>query len=487
MTALALLLLPAAAAWLALGTGSAPADAGRWPGPLRLPLAFGLGVATSAAVFGACLLAGLTPDPLYVAVETVVLGAAVLALLRWRRLAGLRGGGRAGAGRREPVGRLLPAAFAAVCALDLAWFAAASRAEPHGEWDAWAIWNLKARFLLHGGEHWRNLFSPLLPHPDYPLLLPWTVARLWLAEGGTPLAPALVALGFAAATVALLVSAVGAVAGRRAGLLAGLLLVATLGFVRQAAAQYADVPLAFFVLAAVACLTLAGTARRGAAAWLAGAGALAGAAALTKNEGLLFAVAAVAGALALRPGAGAEPATPRRIALLLAGAAPFLAVLAWGKLSGAWANDLFQDAGAAPLLARALDTSRHWRVAAGLGAAVLGMATPLLAPLAVATLAAGRRRVGPRPPLAAGVLALALVAAGYAAVLLATPHDPAWHVATAADRLVMQLWPAALFLLFAGVPPPVAPEAANGALTGAGPAVRFGAREDARKGLDKPE
>jgi hypothetical protein len=25
---------------------------------------------------------------------------------------------------------------------------------PNGEWDAWAIWNQKARFLLRGGHDW---------------------------------------------------------------------------------------------------------------------------------------------------------------------------------------------------------------------------------------------------------------------------------------------------------------------------------------------
>src|SRR5207237_5909321 len=32
-------------------------------------------------------------------------------------------------------------------------------AAPHGAWDAWAIWNLRARFLFLGGVHWRDAFS----------------------------------------------------------------------------------------------------------------------------------------------------------------------------------------------------------------------------------------------------------------------------------------------------------------------------------------
>ncbi len=58
-------------------------------------------------------------------------------------------------------------------------FVLLSKNNPHGNWDAWAIWNMHARFLYRGGASWRVLFSPELAysHPDYPLLLPELVAR----------------------------------------------------------------------------------------------------------------------------------------------------------------------------------------------------------------------------------------------------------------------------------------------------------------------
>src|SRR3989338_3737578 len=45
---------------------------------------------------------------------------------------------------------------------------------PFGDWDAWALWNMKAKFLLLSSHSWRELFS-LHWHtqPDYPLLLPF--------------------------------------------------------------------------------------------------------------------------------------------------------------------------------------------------------------------------------------------------------------------------------------------------------------------------
>jgi hypothetical protein len=56
---------------------------------------------------------------------------------------------------------------------------------PHGSWDAWAIWNMRARFLYRGGVHWAQAFSEkyLWSHPDYPVLVPGNVARIWDYRG----------------------------------------------------------------------------------------------------------------------------------------------------------------------------------------------------------------------------------------------------------------------------------------------------------------
>jgi len=55
-----------------------------------------------------------------------------------------------------------------------------------GAWDAVSIWNLKAHFLLRAGPYWSDAIDPALlqSHPDYPLLLPLTIARIWRYAGG---------------------------------------------------------------------------------------------------------------------------------------------------------------------------------------------------------------------------------------------------------------------------------------------------------------
>src|SRR5262249_40595038 len=56
---------------------------------------------------------------------------------------------------------------------------------PYGRWDAWAIWNLHAKFLAAPSAAWRGMFDAALgwSQPDYPLLLPSAVARGWTFAG----------------------------------------------------------------------------------------------------------------------------------------------------------------------------------------------------------------------------------------------------------------------------------------------------------------
>ena len=145
-------------------------------------------------------------------------------------------------------------------ALALAAFLFLSWTRPHGDWDAWKTWNLKARFLHCGTPLWKSMFRPELETslPDYPLLLPGAVARLWSALGEESTAvPIAIAGFFAFGAVALLAAAATLLRGWRTGLFAGLALAGTSTFVKQGAWQMADVPLAFFFLAAVALTAIA--------------------------------------------------------------------------------------------------------------------------------------------------------------------------------------------------------------------------------------
>src|ERR1043166_3323601 len=64
---------------------------------------------------------------------------------------------------------------------------------PNGGWEALGNWNLRAVFLFRGGEHWKNVFTPLLGSAASPMLLPSSIARIWHYVGEeTAWAPSLV-------------------------------------------------------------------------------------------------------------------------------------------------------------------------------------------------------------------------------------------------------------------------------------------------------
>src|SRR5437868_3828743 len=106
--------------------------------------------------------------------------------------------------------------------------------EPHGGgWDAIAIWNLHARFLFLGGPHWIEGFSTLIPfsHPDYPLLLPASVAHFWTyLQRDAEFVPATIAILFTVSTAALLYSAVRIFRGEAQAVIATIVLVSTPSF-----------------------------------------------------------------------------------------------------------------------------------------------------------------------------------------------------------------------------------------------------------------
>ncbi|MBI2632928.1 MAG: glycosyltransferase family 39 protein [Parcubacteria group bacterium] len=168
-------------------------------------------------------------------------------------------------------------------------FAALAFKQPHGEWDAWAIWNLRARFLFLGGEHWKDAFSSILSwsHLDYPLLLPLTIARQWFYSNSlTLLAPNITAWLFMFLALGMLYSLLSTMRDKQQALFGTILLASTPFFLKHSAEQYADVPLSFFILLFCSLLIFYHTTLDRKILSL--AGIVSGLALWTKNEGILF-------------------------------------------------------------------------------------------------------------------------------------------------------------------------------------------------------
>lgn len=347
-------------------------------------------------------------------------------------------------------------------------------AHPSGDgWDAFAIWNLHARFLFLGGAHWRDGFSSLIPwsHPDYPMLLPAAIAHFWayLGHDGRSV-PAVIALCFTFATVGLLFSSLSMLRGSTSAMLGSLALLTTPFFIEQGTSQYADVPLSFFILATVVHLCFHDQdSADGHVSFslLFLAGLSAGFAAWTKNEGLLF-LCAILAARALiflrhrltRVAARAVPARLREnwmaLIALLAGAAPVLLLVAGFKHFLAPPGDLFSNSAATRH--KLLDPVRYWVALKWFAKGFLRFGdwlipgTILLAGLYFAR-GEGERR-GARPGFRTSRLALIFTLAGFFAIYLITPYDLYWHLRFSLSRLFLQLWPSVIFLFFVALPVP---------------------------------
>ena len=341
--------------------------------------------------------------------------------------------------------------FAVIAATAIVAAVVAYMNAPHGQWDAWAVWNQKARFMYRGDSGWLAMLAHDWSNPGHPWLVPTIVARLWAYAGAElTIVPAMVAMIFGAAIVAVVVGALDA--SRARAWIAGSVLLAAGTFVQQVTSQQADVPFAFFLVSTLVVLreaTLAGGRSEGAMTGaLVLAGTLAGLAAWTKNEGLLVvvAVAALVAWLALRQ------RRPRMAAWWVVGAVPAVVTLAWFKLVVApVAPGYLPEAPTLALvLERLLGPERHavvdpllWQYARAWGGPLAGGVVPL--GLAAAALVAVMR-IGGSTRVVLGVIGIMFV--GYYGIYLLTSMDIEWLVMTTFDRLLVQIWPTLVLAAF---------------------------------------
>jgi hypothetical protein len=452
---------PMAAGYALSGWLRAGPEAAR-PSPLlRASLGLGWGLGASSCLFFAWLLLAGSPGRAYVWADLVLfVDLAVVAAVATRSRGGQGGAdGRLG-GLPRFVRAVLVAALVASLGEGIALFVLLSRRFPHGAWDAWSIWNLRARFLYRAGDDWTVAFHPSLmaTHLDYPLLIPTSVVRCWVYEGReTTTAPALVAFAFAIATVGLLVSSLSALRARSQGMLGGLVLMGTPLLFELGSNQFADVPLAYYILATAVAMAM-GDRAPGSSRWSATAGMMAGFASWTKNEGMLFLVAVLAARLVAVAAARGWRASLREAVAFAIGAAPIVAVVAAFKARFAPPSDFLAAQGPADVVAKLADPSRYVILAETAVAQVAGPGGDnrrlLDVVAAIVVLAAYRLLLGgaPRRPGEPGAsfaaIALALMVAGYVAAYVATPLHLPWHVRYSLSRLVVHLWPLAVFTAF---------------------------------------
>lgn len=360
--------------------------------------------------------------------------------------------------RANPAGMgytvFLKAAFFALLATSVALFVFLYLNSPHGQWDAWAIWNSHARSIFRGEDNWLSLFLNPRSHPDYPLLVPLLVALGWVNTGHeTTLVPAAIAFLYVFASILLAWSSLSSLRSKSQGLLAGLVLAGTLFFIKQGTWQYADVPLSFYFLLTLVLFSFFDSQNDHRLLILAGMAA--GLSAWTKNEGLLFLVSiVVARALVMIPKKGWRGFS-RQTLFFAAGLAPVLVFILYFKVALTPPNDLVSAQGA-DTFARLVDPSRYFLILKTYAVTAVKFTEGLIGlPLLIvyfflAGLDGQRDRISSNTLLAT----LLLMLGGYFLVYLTTPADLTWHLATSLNRLFIQLWPGFVFYFFLTVNTP---------------------------------
>jgi hypothetical protein len=292
--------------------------------------------------------------------------------------------------------------------LFLALYALRAAQIPSGSWDAWAIWNLHAKFLAFADDP--GAFRALgYSHPDYPPLVPLLVAAGWQLTGDTPLVPIIIHGTIYTALLWLM----------RDRQLWAFLMVGAIGLV-YAPTQYADTLLATLFLCAVVAYC------HGRYGW---AGIALGLAALTKNEGLLMVAAFVAAWLVYRR------SVPWR---LLAAAMPLVALTFVYKHWIGVENDVL---GAGGVWARATDVGRYLYISQKTTEMAWAWNNQALVLTAACVYVWGKWRAS--VPL----MAVGLTLIGYLAIYAISPHSPDFHVTFSFHRLLWQLFPATVYLL----------------------------------------
>lgn len=337
---------------------------------------------------------------------------------------------------------------------------------PWGDWDAIMIWTVRARFINRAGTHWADTFTLPAIHPDYPLLIPLSIHRLWqypMVE--LPLAPQLVGATFLVSCMLILWGTLRKYRGSAIAWLGLILLIGNPFFVNFGSLQLADVPLAVAFMAAWAMVLLASheyAANRSSMRWWVVAGVMFGLTLWIKNEGMMMLLASGAGLIVGWSVLLKQDAHARRIVQLktlarrmilpvFTGFFPFLLVWLWAKMTLVASNDLLRAQSQNAQMEKLTDVSRHTEILRAyehmiafnkpVWCSVMLVLLILLAGWHVSALgSAGRMLYG---------MAIAIIVCmlGYYTVYLLSPYDLAWHLETSLSRLMTQFWPA--FVLWA--------------------------------------
>jgi hypothetical protein len=422
---------------------------------IKSSLAIGLGLGISSClVFVSLLLLGSLRREIFL-IEMLLLAVLAGAALRGvkARKGGLCAERAAISVRVLAIQKTLAVGFSIALTLSIFLFTVSSVQKPHGSYDAWSIWNQRARFFFMADGQWRDAFSELLLHPDYPLLIPASVARGWLWMGNETVAvPVLLALFFTLGTVGLIVSSLSILRSKSQGLLAGLVLLGTPFFINHGASQTADVPLGFFILSSFVLLSFNDASLDGYPPLVILAGTAAGLSAWTKNEGLLVFLSILLSSFVIALQLKGWRLSLKQVCFFLMGGLPLLVTIIYFKTQMAPPNDLLGAQSIQIVLQRLTQFPRYLMALKHFLIEVWQfgdwpVSFPVLLAFYILLMGVSSNR-GREPHVGTALLTLSLVVIGWFFVYVMSSPDLVIHLNHSLNRLFLQLWPSSIFVFF---------------------------------------
>lgn len=339
---------------------------------------------------------------------------------------------------------------------------------PHGAWDSWAIWSLRAKFFAAGAGFWENAVDPgfRMSHPEYPVLLSSYLGWAWRLTGSdAPGVPQGAAFAFLLSLTGLVGAGLSLLRRSSLGLMAVPVLLSPIVMVTVPASLYADLPMGVLSFSCAVVLLL-GVSRTGDTRLFAIAGVLAAMCAWMKEEGLLHLL--VLGLMAAAFSVGLRARVPgwwKSALCFAAGALPLGLLLWWFRVAFAppsatrfAENAVRSGGGSTGLLSRALDFTRYGEILEQLWA-LLGTlgdfwTHPFLLLLATVLLLGSRRDQRRGPVFLVSAATLGFLWAGYLASFVLLSGRPGSVLAASLHRVWLHTWPLLVVTVFLAVAAP---------------------------------
>ena len=368
----------------------------------------------------------------------------------------LKGKDNSGGLLKNPMLFLITGIYCYAWLIDAGIFAFESIKEPHGLWDAFNLWNLKAKFICRAPSDWANLFHQMISdnlHLDYPLLQTAYIAKCWIfLKNESVWVPIVLSFVFTFCTIGLLASSISIFTNKTKGLIAGLVLLCTPFYMTMGDSQYADNIIGFFYLATIVLLTFARSGTSIKPNLLIAVGITAGLSAWTKNEGFLFITCLFTSQLILLFFKNYR-ALLVEFKYILLGLLPILLLIAYYRIAIAPANDITHAQGKETLVKLA-DFSRYeivWNWYVGQFKTFGQWAFNPWWLFLLGLVYKGINIKEHSNILLSTFILLLLMLIGFFFIYIITPLPLMFHLSTSTHRLFFQLFPSFIFIYFLAI------------------------------------